>query len=292
MKYLSALFFCLTITGSIMACGLDGGFVPENDLRIPVDAKRSGGLTEAQFNSVIDKLEVIYAPIVSEMGGKLKIKRLWTNDKANASAIRGIFWGKNWVVNMYGGLARHDSITEDGFALVLCHELGHHLGGTPKYSGVLGIGERFAASEGQADYFATLKCLRKAFLNDNNKEIISRMDVPATLASSCAKAWPNQADYSICVRSGMAGVSVSGFFSSMRRIPAARFETPDPKVVKKNFHKHPEPQCRLDTYFQGALCEKSFNDDVSQEDEVLNTCHVTSGHKVGVRPFCWNKPKA
>ncbi len=286
MKFLSALLLTLSLSGSVLACSEDGrsGFRPENDLKIPVGVKTVGGITEAQFNAVIDKLETIYAPIVSNMGGTLRINRKWEDATVNANATRA----GSWVVNMYGGLARHQTITEDGFALVLCHEIGHHLGGAPKVAGFL---NRWASNEGQSDYFATLKCLRKAFLNDKNTTIVRKLKAPVALTQACAKAWPNKDDKAICVRNGMAGASVAALFASLRNKPEAKFETPDTNIVSRTDDAHPAHQCRLDTYFQGALCEIGLNEDVSQKDEVQGTCHASLGHTSGLRPLCWFKPK-
>lgn len=288
MKNLILSFIFLTLANTGFTCSEDGssGFVPDNNMYIPVDAKNVGGISEAQFNDVISKIETIYAPIVSSMRGKLVINRKWTDGTVNANAQRT---GSKWNVNMYGGLARHSAITEDGFALVLCHEIGHHLGGAPKSAGLLGL-MRWASNEGQADYYATLKCLRRTFLNDNNEMIVQSMEVPATLASTCAKTYPNKDDQNICIRSGMAGVSVAGFFADMRNAARAQFDTPDRNVVSKTNDAHPAHQCRLDTYFQGAICDVALNEDVSQKDEVKGTCHKSLGHTSGLRPLCWFKP--
>ena len=79
--------------------------------------------------------------------------------------------GRTWIVNMYGGLARRPEITPDGFAMVLCHELGHHMGGFPFVSG-------WAANEGQSDLFATLSCGRILLVTTQkrmlNTEILSQ----------------------------------------------------------------------------------------------------------------------
>ena len=288
MKFITILVLSLSLVGTALGCSEDGssGFLPENDMNIPANAKVLGGITEEEFNAVIDKYEAIYAPIVKDMGGNLKVNRLWENGTVNANATRL----GGWIVNMYGGLARHEKITADGFALVVCHEIGHHLGGAPKVDSFPWI-MKWASNEGQSDYFATLKCLRKGFLNDDNAAIVSRMVIPTTLATSCAKAFNNNAEKNICIRAGMAGVSVAGLFASMRNAPAASFDTPDSNVVKKTDHAHPAHQCRLDTYFQGAICDKSFNEDVSQKDEVQGTCHGSTGYESGVRPLCWFKPK-
>jgi hypothetical protein len=90
----------------------------------------------------------------------------------------------------------------------------------------------------------------------------------------------------------MAGKSVANLFSVLSKLPETKFETPDPAVVKTTNHNHPKAQCRLDTYFQGSLCEIGMNEDVDQKDEVKGTCHPSLNHKEGKRPLCWFKPKA
>lgn len=287
MKFLLATLLSLSLVTPAFACSEDGssGFLPENNLYIPVGMKMMGGLSEAQFNAVIEKVETVYAPIASSMGGKLQIARKWSDGTVNANATRV---GNQWYVNMYGGLARHATITEDGFALVLCHEIGHHLGGAPKVNMII---QRWASNEGQSDYFATLKCLRKVFLNDNNQAAVKKLKAPEALVNGCAKAWPNKDDRALCVRGGMAGHSVAALFAALSKKPEAKFETPDASVVTRTNDAHPAFQCRLDTFFQGALCEVGMNDDVSQSDEVKSTCHGKLGHTVGLRPTCWFKPK-
>lgn len=286
MKFITLALLLSAFSGMAFGCGENGdGFLPENDMKIPVGMKTNGGLNEAQFNAVIDKLEPIYSPIVANRGGKLKINRKWSDATVNANATQ--FFG-TWTVNMYGGLARHEKITSDGFALVLCHELGHHLGGAPKVGNFL---MTWASNEGQADYFATLKCLRTAWWNDNNQSIISKMTVPEHLTNSCTRAFGDKAERALCIRGGMAGTSVAGLFASMRNKPEGQFHTPDTTVVTKTNDAHPAHQCRLDTYFQGALCEKSHNEDVSQKEEVKGTCHGSTGQTVGLRPNCWFKAK-
>ena len=270
------------------ACTVDAseGFVPENNMKIPVNAKRFGGLSEKQFNTVIDKVETLYAPIVAQEGGKLVISRAWTDATVNAYAQRS---GTTWQVNMFGGLARHETITEDGMALVVCHEIGHHIGGAPKK--VSAWSSDWASNEGQADYFANLKCLRRTFLNDDNAAIVAKLNAPSPLVAACTKAWPNAADKNICIRGGMAGDSVARLFAALRNQTApAKFDTPDPAVVTTTDDNHPATLCRLDTYFQGSLCEVNFNDNVSGSSEVTGACHASLGHKVGLRPACWFKP--
>ncbi len=284
----------LSLTGLSLACSIDGkdGFLPENDFYIPVDEKNVTGLTEAQFNAAIDKVEAIYAPIVANMGAKLVIARRWTDGTVNANASQN---GKTWNVNMYGGLARHQTVTEDGMSLVVCHEIGHHIGGAPRKGGGgwwnrVGAAS-WASNEGQSDYFATLKCLRKAFLNEDNVAIARRMNPPREVIDACSRVTQNQIqDTAICIRTSMAGKSVANLFSALSRTPETKFNTPDQAVVGKTDDNHPKAQCRLDTYFQGSLCDAALNEDVSPTDEAKGTCHPSLGHRIGVRPLCWFKP--
>lgn len=295
---IAALTVGLSLAGSALACSNDGrdGILPENNLNIPV-GKSFGGITEAQFNSSIDRVVAIYEPIIAGMGAKLSVEKRWTDGTVNAYAQQS---GKTYKVSMFGGLARHETITEDGMSLVVCHEIGHHIGGAPKKGGSTtggwwggGAGAAsWASNEGQADYFATLKCLRKTFLNDDNATIVRSLGAPETLTKACAKANKNdREDSALCIRMGMAGKSVANLFSVLGKLPDTKFETPDTKVTTATDDNHPKAQCRLDTYFQGSLCEINFNEDVSQTDEVQGTCHPSLGHKTGTRPLCWFKPK-
>jgi hypothetical protein len=280
------LLSSVLLSTSVFACSADGqdGFLPKNHLRIPTSAKREGGITEQQFNHVIDVVSGVYAPIISQHGGNLEVERNWTDPTVNAYAEQE---GSKWSVSMFGGLARHKTITEDGFYLVICHEIGHHLGGVPLYS----YKSSWASTEGQADYFSTTKCLRRVWLNEDNKTITSKMDIPNVLKKNCSNGRRTSADdYYLCLRGAMAGLSVSNLFQALGGGKAPKFDTPDPSKVSQTNENHPAAQCRLDTYYQGALCDVSYNEDFSRDSEVTGACHSANGHTVGTRPLCWFHP--
>lgn len=292
----TAMVMSLTIAGSALACSQNGkdGFLPENNLYIPEGAKSISTITEAEFNEAIDDVETIYAPIIANMGAKLNIQRKWTDGTVNAYASQS---GKTWNVAMFGGLARHATITKDAMSLVVCHEIGHHIGGAPKKGGSGGGGwwgggsvTSWASNEGQSDYFATLKCLRKTWINDNNEAIAKALNAPKMVTDKCMQTYRNKTDAALCVRTSMAGKSVSDLFSALGNLPETKFDTPDAAVVSRTDDNHPKSQCRLDTYYQGSLCDISMNEDVSNTDEVKGTCHSALGHNLGTRPLCWFKP--
>jgi hypothetical protein len=286
---ITALVLGLTLAGSAFACTQNGkrGIVPENKLKIPAGKKSINGITESDFNAAIDEVETVFAPIVANYGGKLKIERNWTDGTVNAYANQQ---GKTWTVAMFGGLARHPAVTRDAMALVVCHELGHHIGGAPK---IRGAGNRWASNEGQADYFAALKCLRRAWINDNNESIAKSLNAPKLVVDGCKKTYKSdRVENALCIRTSMAGKSVADLFSDLEGAKESKFETPDTTVVTRTDDNHPRSQCRLDTYYQGSLCEVAFTEDVSQTEEAPGTCHKVNGHKIGLRPLCWFKPSA
>ncbi len=296
------------------------GFAPENDVQIGIEMTpesentptQKGGITQKQFNEVIDLALEVYGPIVNEKGGNLTFSRQWSNSTVNASASRS---GNDYIVTMYGGLARHWAVSQDAFMAVVCHELGHHIGGIPTK------GDRWASTEGQSDYWATLKCLRtlfkhKASYSLNNKPegpvLAPSKEVTVHVRKQCEVNFQRESeDYQICLRSTLAGYNLarllevlasSGqskaqahFFSSnpTNRVPATKlgYNTPDPKVVVRTSYVHPPAQCRLDTYFQGALCHVDENQDVGYEDETQGSCARVNGDQVGMRPLCWFKPQ-
>jgi hypothetical protein len=284
---LVALAFVSMIAAAPSAPKHRESFLPPNNLKHGISAKDTGGITEAQFNAVMDRMQALYGPIVAAHGGTLQINRLWTDDTVNASAQQE---GGTWVLNMYGGLARDKAITQDGMALVACHEMGHHLGGAPKYAGM-----DWAANEGEADYFANTKCLHR-FFGDAAASTFSRPNVLsddlALAQAACAKSFKGGSDQALCVRSAVAGQSVTALFTELSGSAPSHFDTPDKSVVDATNDNHPASQCRLDTYFQGSLCSKPYTVDMSMTDPAVGGCVVSQGYTSGMRPFCWYKPAA
>jgi hypothetical protein len=262
------------------------GFLPENDMKIPIRLQmvEGGGLNQAQFNAVLDRLTEVYGPIIEAQGGHLSISRQWTNDTVNASAQR---FGDTYQLNMYGGLARHPAINEDGFMLVACHETGHHLGGAPKVSGWFST---WASNEGEADYFAGLKCLRRVWTAEDNSKFMQ--DNEATLdpfmLQKCREAWSTVEEINLCARIGAAGMRVTALFKDLsQEDQEPRYDTPDTHRVSQTDDSHPATQCRLDTYFQSGLCIKSVDDALSDSDVARGACVEADGFTMGVRPRCW-----
>ena len=271
---LAVLSYASVRTSNHVLCG---GFLPKNNLRIPVGDVSAMGISEAAFNNVLDRIEKIYGPVIAAKGAKLIINRRWTDATVNASANQS---GTNWYLNMYGGLARHKAVTSDGFALVVCHELGHHIGGFPKEGG------DWATNEGASDYFATLKCLRRVF---DGAQAPDPMDPVGEKA--CAASFPKGPARNQCEKNVMSGVSVVALFQALSpQNPAPALDTPDPSQVAQMDDDHPAGQCRLDTYLQGSICTAKLADELSDSSPVPGACTMAGGFSTGLRPRCWYKP--
>ena len=256
-------------------------FMPENKMEIAIGSKMANDMTKETFVSAIDNVTEIYQPFFAKANAKLTVKKLWEDNTVNASAMQGA--NGNWMVNMYGGLARHPMVTVDGLVLVLCHEIGHHLGGAPKYSG----GRNWASVEGQSDYFGALKCFRRVIANDDNIAIVAKMQVEPEATKKCQETYASENEVAICQRTSMAAFSVSKMMAASKVIS---FATPDKSQVARTNENHPAVQCRLDTFFQAALCTKSIDEDLINKDPTVGACSAKDGLTTGLRPTCWYKP--
>lgn len=224
---------------------------PKTKLKIRVTDQKASGISEAEFNHSLDKVEAYYTPIIQGRGAKLQINRLWSDGTVNSDASQP--GDGTWVINSYGGLARYPIMSEAGYTLVACHEMGHHLGGAPKFGG---WGNDWASIEGQADYFGTIRCMKA--LGYQSQEI---------------------KDASLVLAKVLADLGEEAVPSPDKK---------DPSVVEKTFEDHPQAQCRLDTYLAGEAC--AATGDLSETDPSVNTCYGYGVGEIGVRPLCWFKP--
>lgn len=270
---------------------------PPNKLHLTPSPLEKSNISQAKFNHIIDKAEKIYAPIIQSHRGKLVFNRLWKDNTVNASANQD---GSTWEVNMYGGLARRPEVTPDGFAMVVCHELGHHLGG---YAFVNESEMTWAANEGQSDYFATHACAKELWKDEPEVNAKARETVKPFAKKVCDTNYSQQLDKDICYRTSNAGLSLATLLAKLRQSPAPKFETPDTSVVDVTFDNHPEAQCRLDTYLAGSACTVPFQKSsipakklsdkfgVEAEKEAGRvSCLARDGWVTAQRPRCWFKP--
>ena len=283
VTFVSSLLF---VSSAAVAAQGQRSFMPANDLNQEDDLDGKDGLTEAQFNAVIDKAEKIYKPIFTQFGATFKVERLWSDATVNAYADQPS--ATDWQVHMYGGLARRAEVTEDGFAMVICHEMGHHLGGYP-------FVQDWAANEGQADTHATGACAMKIFAPNLELSARAAADLPPEMKAKCDANRP-EAERDNCYRALVAGKSLADLLAALGSSTVS-FSTPDTSTVKKTNNEHPAAQCRLDTYVASALCgaktwdysvipgktSAQHNSMEAQTEAYKHSCKDGDG----ARPKCW-----
>lgn len=188
---------------------------------------------------VPEKVEMLYDP----------------NPEFNAYAQN---FGGGRVIVMQLGVSTHPLSTLDASAMVACHELGHHFGGTPQVWGM--------SVEGQSDWYASQDCFKHWV---DNSSPIDPQDTEAT--DFCEKNLGRRDVY--CVRTMSASLHLSRIIQDLKKHPMPYLNAKDPAVVPRTVSSHPQAQCRLDTYKAG------FD-------------FIESGKSLGEnRPFCWFKPE-
>jgi hypothetical protein len=253
-------------------------FMPENDLANEDGFVAGNNMTEERFNEIIDSVVKYYEPIVSDLGGNLVVNRNWDDSTVNAYADRN---DGNWNVSMFGGLARRQEISDDGFAMVIAHEIGHHIAGYP-------FVRDWASDEGNSDTFSTGAAGKLIWGNEDNSNIA----VHPTAKDLCDKY---ASDRNLCYREMNAGYSLARLLGALGGTKVS-FDTPDKSIVKKTAHEHPKAQCRLDTYVAATLCDVKWNNGLIPQNAAemaKSSCMSASktDYDIRARPRCWFAPK-
>lgn len=186
-------------------------------------------LPKARFHAVIKVLENEFQSLAAANGRKLEFYTDYDEDWAQAFARR---WETDQVI-VYGGASGLSGGSEDSFALILCHEVGHLYGGEP-YSD----DHNKLAVEGQADFWSTRECF---------KRVVGKLSVKVASESSL-KYCKGEV---VCARTVDAALVVTAFYADNRSLVHPKLETPDLSVAEATNRTHPLPQCRLDTLRAG-----------------------------------------
>ncbi|HXH31103.1 MAG TPA: hypothetical protein VNJ01_09850 [Bacteriovoracaceae bacterium] len=118
------------------------------------------------------------------------------------------------VLELHGGMLSHSKMNEDTFRLLLCHELGHVLGGRPLKSRT-----GWSSTEGQADYYSGKECAQ-----------LLGMDETALLKGA---------------------LSLTEIYAEVMRESPPRLESYEEVKVERTNYGYPSVQCRLQTILAG-----------------------------------------
>ena len=291
MRRFALIFTLITSQSFAMSWRDNAPCFPLSDKRYPADAKNVTGLTEFETNQIVERFKNSLEPVVrKQLGKKLILNVSWEEDRVNAKATRD--GENNPVIILFGGMARHPEMTTNGLAAILCHELGHHLGGAPKKFRGRSKKRSWSSAEGQADYFAGTKCLPLFF-----GESVESLNLAAHVQDKEVQKIDEKCGTDqVCSRIALAGLSVSRVFASLKgyyQMPS--FELEDQTEVWQTNYGHPTPQCRLDTIVSAARCNVSPHRELDNIDPTVGTCYREENsvnEVLGARPLCWYKPEA
>jgi hypothetical protein len=258
--------------------------VPDSGLKFPNHRNKNTQkiVAENDLKEISERIKKVYSDLIlKHYNTKLEFNIEWANDDMSAFATRTA--NNEYMINVYGGMARAPGMTKDAMALVLCHELGHHIGGAPKTT----LYEGWPSAEGQADYFAASKCMKRYYSDLMHEEVDINTNIPEKIIADCNRVYKNLSDLKICVRTMIASMEFGQFLNNLKstKFPV-KLDTPDPKIVKgTNINDYPRAQCRFDTLYAGALCPISSDVLTSNLDAGQGQCMDTD--KPGFRPRCW-----
>lgn len=242
--------------------------LPEND--IVVNTKFKSVQTQEYLNT-IRTFESYWGKFLSRHYNKtIKINKIDENT-VRAYATRD--FSDNLEIYISKGMLSYQFMNPRLLNMILCHELGHYIGGAPKSFRGKTKRRGWSSAEGQADYFSTSKCIPKMF----NDGILTLMDIHST--KSC--------DTLICHNMHKLSFDISVFYASLKTgsVNISK-ELRDSFVVRKTIYTHPRPQCRFDTLLSGAQCSFKYNESFDDSDAFIGSC-MDDFVKVNDRPECW-----
>ncbi len=273
MKFITIILYVL-LTYKAMA-----NFLPPNDFLIKRGHKAADSLIFQTYSQMAQEINSLYAARMAEEGAELNFEIEVSNSKVNAFARREEGAMKQWKIIFTAGMLRHNSMTPTVFSGIYCHELGHHLGGSPFRSN-----GHWASAEGQADYFASNDCLKNILLNSKLLKL-SKAPVTDFIKEKCSTIFQSQERLEVCYQSSIVITKVAAFLSRLggrrgRRLPKPSITKRDQSTAYSTIYKYPSRQCRVDTFFEGALCSEYFYGEDSN-------CPSSSEAYQGARPKCW-----
>ena len=220
--------------------------------------------SEAQFDLINDYFESFFiANAPSNV--KIKINANWeinypaaSTDRSTDFEITRLETPVRWNVSILGGYMQDVDGGVDVHLFALCHEMAHHLGGTPYKTDEDGK-IRWASMEAQSDYWAAKVCMPK-FLKTHPNFLVNRRNIHPEIKRQCAREFYTWfSNYKICLFTSQAAYQLAKIHDKNRLpsepiLPDVNPEIPDPSIVNVlDRNIYPTNQCRFDTAFAGAL---------------------------------------
>jgi hypothetical protein len=169
------------------------------------------------------------------------------------------------------------------------------LGGYPFYSH---DSDEWAATEGQADYWATQACTRLLWKND----VTENARYAGITDTRCESSFTTLDEINLCKRAYRA-TELNAPYEGKSSGGRPAINKRDRSVTRELFVAHPGGQCRVDSMHMGVLCNISFDftripgrnnpagqNTISAETEARSSsCFGSDVESAKSRPLCWFK---
>lgn len=218
-------------------------------------------ITEAEMSYIQREFLEEFAPDMADLNETLYVNRApasmpkiwWETSYINASYVTRLEGNtREHLLYVMGGYARLPGMTVDGVIAVLCHELGHGIGGAPhklRDSDQVGT----VSTEGQSDYWGYKVCLPRMFSKVPPKS--QPIALTPQIAKICQRQVTNEVSVETCYRFyAVMEVEREYFAKHILNPGPTDYETPDKTVVDQvdlTPDHYPSLQCRVDTMIAG-----------------------------------------
>lgn len=246
-------------------------------------------------DSVIEKkelsvLEKTFIEIATPYVKRANLDRIYiAEDYDHTLYTGGVQIHENSARVMFGSEFRsmYERLSDDAYAEILCHELGHIVGETSPNNSPTG---EEISPEAESDYFAGAVCLKKLFRKYPATDVL----IPDPIViSTCAKQYNESSEQKLCERVAMAGIDFfTSFHHSFKRAKIINgtedfYAIPNLNKKDQRFYTfYPSFQCRAETLASGAYCNTSEKD----FDRAIANWHCKKDiNPMGARPSCWYK---
>lgn len=212
----------------------------------------AGPLDGSAYQKLIGEIFAEFSPEISRHSASTEI--IFHEKSSGTGAFT---WRKNggrvWEFHFYDGVLKIKNVSADVLALIVCHELGHHLAGYP-----FNENTNWSAAEGQADYFSTHACAPRIWSRDDSLNSTFSNRIPVAFKERCDSAFSEQPRRNICYRTVFAMDAMRNYEGHGAKVLPS-LTKPEPSIVKATETRHPAAQCRVDTQLAGTFCSRDFD---------------------------------
>ncbi|MFP5519610.1 MAG: hypothetical protein ACLGGX_06880 [Bdellovibrionia bacterium] len=204
----------------------------------PLEQNESGMTAQTYHEVRAYFMKAYNADVKTQLGRILLVQDQWESPYFLAYSELNPHFA---AITVSGGIARTAHGSPALLATILCHELGHLLGGAP-YQTIPHA--EWASSEGTADHYAASKCLPKVYFDQPqwfSEVTLSRAECGDSL------------ECSFIYNMGMSFLVFLQRYSYRPNVPV-QFELWEDPTDQTHLNSYPSDQCRLDIFKQSGQC--------------------------------------